>query len=95
MGKLRLSTESKGRLDAAGMGMAQHGGSIGEFLDLMAYRGIDRELAGNGIALWLQRGRGEVEPFLDGDGYTAREVRFIVRTAIQQFERAGDCKGLA
>lgn len=95
MSELCLSGEAQGNLEAIEDGMAIHGVKINKFLNLWDCQGVTRVVAKNHIALWLQRGAGDVETYLRNEGYVGREISWIARWAIQNFERMRDFKILA
>lgn len=90
MNGLNLSVDAGRKCEVIGHGLAEYGCEIGGFLDKMGYVSGPTEVRGivqRCLALWLMDGGGDVEEFLDFNGYTTREVRAIARQAIQQFSR--------
>lgn len=82
-------------MEAIEDGVAIHGVKIDKFLNLWDYQGVSRVVARNHIALWIQRGAGDVETYFRDEGCVSKEIRDIARWAIQNFERMRDFKILA
>ena len=93
MNGLNLAVGAHRRCEAIAEGLREFGGDIEGFLDKMGYASsaADGCIVRGCLALWVVDGGADVGEFLDRNGYTAREVRFIAKTAIQQFSKFSRC----